>query len=119
MLLLAGSLMSAFVAEARVQDGLVAPRRTVSVVDTATDREAAKPIKVGPYASSIAISPDGQRAYVVTSGNKSVAVIDLATNRVVGSPIRIGPDPEGIAITPDASRVYAVNSGSNSVSAID
>ncbi|HKZ14609.1 MAG TPA: ABC transporter substrate-binding protein [Solirubrobacterales bacterium] len=109
----------ASVAEARVQDSLLAPRRTVSVVDTATDRAAAKPIKVGPYASSIAISPGGQRAYVVTSGNGSVAVIDLATNRLVGSPIKVGPYPEGIAVTPDGSRVYAVNSGNNSVSAID
>jgi DNA-binding beta-propeller fold protein YncE len=82
--------MFAFVAEARVQGSLVAPRRTVSVVDTATDQAAAKPIKVGPYASSIAISPDGQRAYVVTSGNRGVAVIDLATNRLVGGSIKIG-----------------------------
>ena len=81
MLLLGWAAMFALVAEARVQDGLVAPRRTVSVVATATDQAVTKPIKVGgPYASSIAIRPDGQGAYVVTSGNRSVVVIDLATN---------------------------------------
>ena len=76
VLVIGWSLLFAFVAEAGVGDGLIAPRRTVSVVDTATDRAAVKPIKVGPYASSIAISADGEKAYVVTSGNRSVTVAE-------------------------------------------
>src|SRR3954454_22376188 len=119
VLMLGGLALSAFAAQASVQDGLVAPRRTVSVIETATNEVAARAIRVGPYPSSIAISPDGSRAYVVTSGNGSVAVIDLAANRPVDNPIKIGPYPEGIAITPDGGRVYAVNYGNNSVSAID
>jgi YVTN family beta-propeller protein len=61
--------MAVVVAEAGAQKGAVVSqvRSAVSVIDTATNRLTTRAIKVGPYPSAIALSPDGSRAYVVNS----------------------------------------------------
>ena len=74
----------------------------------------------------IAITPDGQYAYVTNSSNSSVSVISIATNSLLLTP---GLDfvfsrPQGIAITPDGNYAYVTNAGSffspdTSVSVID
>jgi YVTN family beta-propeller protein len=91
---------------------------TVSVINTATNTAVATIPTNG--AGTIAVTPDGTRAYVVSFGG--VSVIDTATNTVVGSPIPVGAFTDsvfvGIAITPNGSRVYVANSGSGTVSVI-
>lgn len=85
----------------------------VWVINTAAKTVAAT-IPVGDYSNAIAITPDGTRAYVPTSG--AVSVINTATNKVVAT-IPVGGS--GVAITPDGNRAYVTNSDSNNVSVID
>jgi YVTN family beta-propeller protein len=95
---------------------------TVSVIDTSTNAVGA-PITVGTYPLQVAITPDGNRAYVTNYYSYTVSVIDTnpsdtAYNTVVGT-IPVGYLPVGIAITPDGSRAYVANQVSSTVSVID
>lgn len=93
------------------------------MIDTGSNEVMGPPISVGgpqgtgPY--GIAVTPDGERAYVSHPGLQSVFAIDTNANQVVGSPIPVGMFPGEIAITPDGRTAYVVNGGSNTVSAID
>ncbi len=76
---------------------------TVTPIRTATNR-ALTPIKVGRGPSAIAITPDGQTAYVadaafVARRSSSVIPILTATNTPL-APIKVPEDPVAIAITP-------------------
>jgi YVTN family beta-propeller protein len=42
-------------------------------------------IGVGPYPDSAAVSPDGTRAYIVSTVNNSVSVINTRTDRVTAT----------------------------------
>jgi YVTN family beta-propeller protein len=66
--------------------------------------------------ASIAIAPDGTRAYVVTDEGV-VIIIDTATNQVINT-ISIGRAAKKIAITPDGKKLYVTNA-KNYVSVID
>ena len=68
--------------------------------------------------AGVAITPDGNRAYVTSPGEGTVSVIDTATNTVVAT-IPVGVGPIGVAITPDGTRAYVTNGDSNTVSVID
>ena len=57
---------------------------SVLVIDTATNAVTAV-ITVGPYAQSIAVTPDGTRAYVTLGISGAVSVIETATNTVVAT----------------------------------
>jgi YVTN family beta-propeller protein len=99
----------------------------VSVIDPAHDtvaRTILTPFSPGP----IAVTPDGQHAYVVndcspadrTSGVPgSVTVLDLASNSV-STNISVGNCPNAIVVgtTPNGVRAYVANN-SSSVSVID
>jgi YVTN family beta-propeller protein len=87
---------------------------TVSVIDTATNTVTGS-IPVS-YPESIAITPNGTKAYVI--GSNGVSVINTATNKVIGSPIPVGAYGS-IAITPNGTTAYVINSGSNTVSVIN
>jgi YVTN family beta-propeller protein len=93
----------------------------VSVINTATNRLESVPdgaaIKVGGSPVSVAITPDGTRAYVANSA-LGVSVIDTATNTVEAL-LRVPAGPFGIAISPDGSRAYVANLGAEEVSVID
>jgi|GEM_PF-1014489 len=101
---------------ANAADGTVTPILAAS-------NTAGKPIRVGPVPALIAISPDGQTAYVLGSGSVlpgaaapvTLTAIRTATNR----PGRIvtvcaggnltaatGINPDTIAVTPDGRTVY-------------
>ncbi|RAJ50750.1 putative repeat protein (TIGR01451 family) [Streptomyces sp. KhCrAH-43] len=92
---------------------------TVSVVDPATDTVAAT-IAVGGAPRSVALAPDGTRAYVsdYSRNNSKVSVIDTTTDTVTAT-IATGKNQEQLSVTPDGSRVYVANAGSASVSVID
>jgi YVTN family beta-propeller protein len=78
------------------------------VIDTATDKPAARRIKTGDTPSAIAISPDGHLAYVSCLGSATVSIIDTATREAAASPIKVGAFPLALAVSPDGSRVYVV-----------
>jgi len=77
---------------------------TVSVIDLQT-RTVTAAIETGQAPYGIAVSPDGDRAYVTTELD-GVFVIDVATNRVTSIiPVRAAT----VATSPDGSLVYTVS----------
>ncbi len=87
---------------------------TVTPIDAASNTPG-RPIPVGPGPMAIAITPDGQKAYVANAGwwnhpGHTVTPINLATN-TPGKPIPVGAGPLGIAITPNGRWAYVANSG--------
>jgi outer membrane autotransporter protein len=83
------------------------------------------PITVGNSPVGVAITPNGQFAYVTNNNpsSNSVAVINTATN-LVGPTIPVNPGPEGVAVTPNGQVAYVANTGTvpspgNTVSVID
>jgi YVTN family beta-propeller protein len=66
---------------------------------------------VGDDPRGIAITPDGQMAYVLNQGSGTVTPIDIATH-TAGAPIPVGGYLEGIVITPDSKTAYVLNGSS-------
>jgi YVTN family beta-propeller protein len=56
-------------------------------------------VLVGPQPEAVAITPDGNRAYVTNGLDNTVSIIDTETNTVVAT-IPVGLFPEEVAITP-------------------
>jgi YVTN family beta-propeller protein len=112
----AGSEVFAFVANSQ--------NASLSVINTATNKLTAS-ISLGEvygsaasYPSSVAVTPDGTRAYVADA-NQAVWVVDTATNNVI-SKIIVGPQgtsPYQLAITPNGKTAYVTTD--DSVVAID
>jgi DNA-binding beta-propeller fold protein YncE len=75
---------------------------------------------VGSAPSAVAITPNGQVAYVVDSASNKVTPIDVATGQAESSSqwITVGAEPDAIAITPSGTTAYVVNSGSTTVTKI-
>jgi YVTN family beta-propeller protein len=93
---------------------------SVSVIDTASNSfVGSDPIPVGTNPVGMAITPNGNFAYVTNYGDGTVSVINIATNSVVGTPIPVGSLPGSVAITPNGKEAYVTNSGSNTVSVIN
>ena len=67
---------------------------------------------VGTYPDAIAITPNGERAYVTNYASNSVTPIDLTTEEVLPS-IKLGSTagPAGIAIAPDGKTAYVTEAG--------
>src|SRR6266478_4146409 len=97
------------------------------VINTMTDALVAViPVQFSPL--GVAISPNGQFAYVTNTGAicdlcsfnqpPSVSVIDTTTYSVVAT-IPVGQYPAGVAVTPNGAFAYVANFNSNSVSVID
>lgn len=72
----------------------------LSYIDTATNTASSTPIP----ATSIAISPNGQKLYAASS--TGVSEIDTAANTVTRS-IGLGGTAGPLALTPDGSRLYS------------
>jgi YVTN family beta-propeller protein len=77
-------------------------------IRVATDTRGT-PIKVGILPVQIAITPDGETAYVTNGGSGTVTPIRVAARRI-GKAIRAGQAPAELAITPDGKTVYVVDS---------
>lgn len=94
---------------------------TVSVIDTYINSVVAT-VGVGDEPIGIAITPDGNFAYVTNQGDSinpsTVSVIDTTTNMVVAT-VPVDVFPQQIAITPDGLKAYVANQQSNSVTVID
>jgi YVTN family beta-propeller protein len=91
--------------------GVVVPIRT------ATNR-ALPPIPAGHDPIAVAITPDGDTAYVVNQNNPgSVTPIRTATGTALPQ-IKVGQDPIAIVITPDGKTAYVANESPGSVTPI-
>jgi YVTN family beta-propeller protein len=89
----------------------------VTVINAATGTVQAKLRVPSPF--SVAVSPNGDRAYVTDLGPGTLTVIDTRTDRV-SSTVSIGPygtDPFTVTVTGDA--VYVANQGADTLSVID
>lgn len=87
---------------------------SVSTLEAATGHEVGIAIKTGEVPDSIAITPNGQRAYVMNLVGNSVAVIETGT-RVPIKTIPLTANTESIAISPDGKTAYATIEGSEKV----
>ncbi|HXF32258.1 MAG TPA: PKD domain-containing protein [Solirubrobacterales bacterium] len=87
---------------------------SVSTFEVTGGREVGLPIETGESPDSIAITPDGRRAYVTNSVGKSVTVIEAGT-RIPIATIPLSAAAESIAISPDGRTAYVTVAGSERV----
>nr|WP_094272593.1 YncE family protein [Rhodococcus sp. OK302] len=75
----------------------------------------------GTAAYGVAITPNGQYAYVTNYGDSTISVIDTSDNTVVAALADTAVNqPSAVAITPDGKHVYVTNQwGRDTVSVID
>jgi len=91
--------------------------KTLTVRNTATNTTST--IALGSTPTALAVSPDGNRAYVTLPGTTNkLAIVDTANGQIVNQ-VTVGASPAGVAVSSDGRRVYVTNSGSNTVSVID
>jgi YVTN family beta-propeller protein len=76
---------------------------TVTPITVATNT-AGSPITVGATPIGIAVTPNGQTAYVTNYGSGTVTPITVATN-TAGTAITAGTHPYAVAVTPDQGPV--------------
>jgi YVTN family beta-propeller protein len=92
----------------------------VFVIDTASNTIEEGPIAVECEPTAIAITPDGQLAYVASQLSDTISVIDTTTD-TVSTTVTV-PSVQGIAnlaLSPDGQRVYATVLAQNSLVVID
>ncbi len=87
------------------------------MISTATNT-VINTLEVGNSPVAVAISPNGNFAYVPNSVDDTVSVINTATNTVTAT-VAVGSIPRGVAITPDGAFAYVSNRMSNDVSVIN
>ena len=97
------------------RDLFTGPSNAVEVIDIATNRVRASIAINAP--SSLVVSPDGSKLYVLSTENNTIVTVSTTTNRVL-SRIPVGLDPSSLAVTPDGSKVGITNSGENTVSVL-
>jgi YVTN family beta-propeller protein len=89
---------------------------TVEVINTITGTVNSVTIGANPWA--VAITPNGQYAYITTT--QGVDVLSTTTDTIVATiPIGTGCSSEGIAITPNGRFAYVANNFFSTVSVID
>ena len=83
-------------------------------IDVATDAIVASILipdsigdNVGGTAGELAITPNGQTAYLAVEWAREVLPIDL-TNQTLGNPIKVGNEPVSVAVTPNGSHAYVL-----------
>ncbi|GAA4153777.1 hypothetical protein GCM10022286_00580 [Gryllotalpicola daejeonensis] len=84
---------------------------TASVSFTVAANPAVAPtssISVGTTPQSVALSPDGNTAFVADFGSKEISVINRATGTVVNTVTTTG-QPESVVLSPDGSKLLVVN----------
>jgi YVTN family beta-propeller protein len=68
--------------------------------------------------STIKLSPDGAKAYIVCEEDNSLLVLDTRTRRIAGK-VKTGQRPRDVAVSPDGKTLYVSNEWSGTVSEID
>jgi YVTN family beta-propeller protein len=92
---------------------------SVSTIDTGGNQVIGGPIPTGEKPISIAITPNGQRAYVANFVGNSVTAIDTATRKPIGAAIPLPANAERIAISPDGKTAYVTVESNENVFPID
>ncbi len=81
----------------------------LKTIDTASNTVIGT-VGIRNNASSIALSPDGKAAVVITSGNDSVVGIDLAAGQVKWT-VAVGKRPDSLVVTPDGQQALVASNG--------
>src|SRR5438034_7804240 len=97
---------------------------SVSVIRPDTNTRLAK-IAVGDEPQSVALTPNGQYAFVANAAAGTVTIIQI-TNPAWGSfsagvvgTLTTGAEPWNIVCSPDGKRVFVANSGQDTITVID
>lgn len=89
----------------------------VSVIDVSTGAVVTN-IPVGNRPLGIAVTPNGNLAYVANATDDTVYAIDTISNTVIAS-IAVPSFPWGVACSPDGTSVYVSSQSGNTLSVID
>jgi YVTN family beta-propeller protein len=82
---------------------------TVSVIKTGRNK-VVDTIRVGNLPAGVAVTPDGQHAYVTNRGDDTVSVINTKSHKVVAT-VAVQDKPANVVFTPDGSRAYVAHLG--------
>jgi hypothetical protein len=91
------------------------PQTEIWVIDTALRRVVKKISTEGAQTGSLAISPDGRKAYASFSTKGELWIIDTALGEKVGSIPVPGPSIGNVAITPDGKTALVTGEGGEEV----
>lgn len=90
----------------------------VAVLDVATDPAVptvTTTIPTGSRPVAIAVTPNGDTAYVANSGDGTVTAITLTGSSHPTRQIKVGGNPQAIAITPNGELAYVIRGGNTPV----
>jgi YVTN family beta-propeller protein len=90
---------------------------SVMTFNPATDQVVGLPIQTGAGPSSIAIAPNGRRAYVANKGGESLTVIETGTRLPIATIPLPGPG-EQVALSPDGANAYVTTGSAQKVAVI-
>ncbi len=81
--------------------------------------EVVQTIETAAQASHmVAVTPNGERAFVANIASGSITAIDLVANKMIKE-IKTGAGAEGIAVTPNGNEVWVTNRSADTVSVVD
>src|SRR5262249_5402253 len=97
---------------------------SVTFFDVGADRnQRLGEVRVQTEPNGVAVSPDGERAYVANTVSGTVSVLSVSAGATfsasVVTNITVGTEPYGLALTPNGRKLYVTNARSNSLSVID
>jgi len=95
---------------------------TITVFDVSSDQpEKLDEIEVGRDPSSVAIAPDGNRAFIANAFDGTISVIRLKnpSNIKIIDTLPVGAEPMAVALSPNGTWLYVANSASNSLVVFD
>ena len=97
--------------------GLILLAIPIPAYATTTQPAVTASTSVGSEPYGIALSPNGDYAYVANYISNTVSVIQTSTNAVTDT-VTVGTAPFSVAVLPDGDYIYVSNTGSSSVSVI-
>ncbi len=77
-----------------------------------------KEVGVGRDPNSVAILPNGKRAYVANALDGTVSVVNVTKRKVIAT-FPAGAEPLALVLSPNGTRLYVANSASNNVMVFD
>jgi len=96
---------------------------TVTLFDAKNGNARIGETPVGKEPNGVALSPDGNLAYVANTVDGTVSVLAINRNSpnyaTVVRTVAVGTEPYGLALTPTGRKLYVSNARSNTVSVID
>jgi len=93
----------------------------LSIIRTDTNAVAAT-VRIAPYSSGVAVTPDGRRVLVNSVSSSRLTVVDVATATVADIGLLVDIPPGGfgrIAVSPDGRRAYVANSPKEYLAIVD